>query len=111
MSEISFEDLRRANVRREVDFETFYGEGDASTHNWTPLEIAGAACGEAGEMANKAKKLKRGQGVTVDDILDEAADTIIYLDLLAKRLGGNLAEAVARKFNARSADIHSEVRL
>jgi NTP pyrophosphatase (non-canonical NTP hydrolase) len=67
-----------------------------------------------GRLANDVKKLRRyetGTNTAVDKprevleraIEDEAADVALYLDLLATRLGFNLATAMARKFNEVSA--------
>jgi NTP pyrophosphatase (non-canonical NTP hydrolase) len=72
--------------------------------------------GEAGEACNAIKKLRRveeglanknDEGRTLDTrdkavaaIGDELADTLIYLSLLALRLGINLEAATVRKFNA-----------
>ena len=68
--------------------------------------------GEAGEACNAVKKLRRHQDGTntskdpaskeecVDAIAAELADTIIYADLLAARLGIDLGDAVREKFNA-----------
>jgi NTP pyrophosphatase (non-canonical NTP hydrolase) len=62
-----------------------------------------AAAGELGEAANLIKKRRRGEAVSDRDVLDEIADTVIYLDLLAARLGCSLAEAIERKFDVVSA--------
>jgi NTP pyrophosphatase (non-canonical NTP hydrolase) len=72
--------------------------------------------GELGEAANAIKKLRRiedgianisdperqlsAREEAVLKIADELADTLIYLDLLAQRLGVDLAAAVVSKFNA-----------
>lgn len=61
---------------------------------WTPLEFAGAMCGEAGEASNVCKKLRRIEGNTMsvkddpqsleqmyDDLAFELADTLTYADL------------------------------
>lgn len=76
---------------------------DGSIHNWTSLEWAGAMCGEAGEAANAAKKLKRvidnlktiNEGARhLPDIASaqtavtkEVCDTILYALLLANSVG------------------------
>ncbi len=72
-----------------------------SLNTWSVLEWAGAAAGEAGETANVAKKIKRdGSSPELQQQLaDEIADTIIYLDLLAASEGINLEEAISNKFN------------
>lgn len=67
-------------------------------------------CGEAGEVANVVKKLRRHecglQGVLdkpYDELrtqlADELADVYCYLDLLATKAGVDLGEAIRRKFN------------
>lgn len=76
---------------------------------WSVLEWAGAMCGEAGETANVAKKLRRMESTKNYDIVkytrlrkqlaDEVADTIIYLDLLCASENIDIEEAVRSKFN------------
>ncbi len=73
---------------------------------WSVLEWAGAMCGEAGETANVAKKIRRLEtmGGPADPALneqlgDEIADTIIYLDLLAASRGIDLTDVIRYKFN------------
>jgi NTP pyrophosphatase (non-canonical NTP hydrolase) len=68
--------------------------------DWSPTDWACAVAGECGEVCNEIKKLRRGKDVPMDVIGDELADTIIYADLLAARLGIDLSEAIVRKFNA-----------
>lgn len=97
-------------------------------------------CGEAGEAANLAKKIKRGdfkpfdqltiKGITqtaAEHLADEVADVIIYADLMLARVElearGNLLpfagpdyrtdlrQAVIRKFNRVSAERGSKIRL
>lgn len=102
MSEITFENLRAANEARcEPSFHAI----DA----WNPLEWAGAMAGEAGEACNKAKKLRRGEAIDPLEIGKEIADTVIYADLLAQRLGLRLEDLVANKFNEVSIRVGSDV--
>lgn len=86
---------------------------------WSVSDWAVAMLGEAGEACNAIKKLRRietgalnindpGRQLTerntaIAAIGEELADTMIYLDLLAQRLGINLADEVVKKFNATSA--------
>jgi NTP pyrophosphatase (non-canonical NTP hydrolase) len=72
--------------------------------------------GEAGEACNAIKKLRRietgapnlnepGRQLTernaaITAIGEELADTAIYMELLAQRLGINLADAIVKKFNS-----------
>lgn len=93
MTQLTFAALRAANVKR--CHECFHPLPD-----WSPLEWAGAMAGEAGEAANLCKKVRRLEEVDPAKIGEEIADTIIYADLLAARLGINLEDAVRRKFNA-----------
>jgi NTP pyrophosphatase (non-canonical NTP hydrolase) len=80
---------------------------------WSLLEWAGAMCGEAGEAANEAKKIKRvdsgivGSDATPRDELvaklrKEIGDTYLYLDLLAQAAGLTLEECVVDAFNKTS---------
>lgn len=82
------------------------------TNNWTVLEWAGAMCGEAGEAANVAKKLRRfEQGLTgnrespselIAKLREEIADTILYAMLLASSYSIDIEMAVVEKFNRKS---------
>lgn len=47
--------------------------------------------GEAGEVANKIKKVLR-DGRSTDGILDECSDILWYLAMLVDELGGDLGE-------------------
>jgi len=82
--------------------------------------------GEVGEACNLVKKLRRLTGPTMEsggantpdstvDIVDqigkELADTIIYADLLAARLGIDLGQAVRDKFNIVSERVGSAIKL
>jgi NTP pyrophosphatase (non-canonical NTP hydrolase) len=101
---ISFQRLRDCNVKRCE--EVFHALAD-----WSPTDWACALAGEAGETCNKVKKLRRLDGA--DERLDtperreelrreialELADTVIYADLLAARLGIDLGQAVKVKFD------------
>lgn len=72
---------------------------------WNLLEWAGAAGGECGEMANVAKKIRRGdpnQSELLEQLGEEAADVVMYVDLLCARAGIDLEEAIRIKFNTRS---------
>jgi len=103
-SDASFRALREANVRRcEASFHEIeaWGEGD-----W-----ACAMAGEAGEACNLIKKRRRGEAIGVDEVAKELADVVIYADLLAARMGIDLAEAVRSKFNEVSRRVGSDVRL
>lgn len=64
--------------------------------------------GEAGEIANKVKKIMRDEGghVSMDkksQLADEAGDVFWYLSQLASELGFNL-EAIAKRNAAKLSD-------
>ena len=99
---------------------------NGSFHEWTILEWAGAMCGEAGEVANVCKKLRRletGAAGTawserpldreqlVEQLAGECADTFLYLVLVAARYGINLAAAVRTKYNTKSEEMGFPERL
>lgn len=69
---------------------------------WTPGDWALAIAGEAGELCNILKKVRR-EDFTIDearmDILKEVADIITYCDLLCTSLGESTGEVVRSKFN------------
>lgn len=102
---LTFDQLRVTNVRR---CET------AFNHNlkaWTPLEWGGALAGEAGELCNFLKKLKRGEKVDIKDIAYEIADVVTYCDLLAASFDIDLGETVREKFNLVSDRKKTKIRL
>lgn len=106
---LDFNDLRTVNVRRcEAVFHPL--------NDWSPTDWATAMAGECGEACNLVKKLRRLDGGPNDaavaeglellgKIEKELADLVIYADLLAARLGINLASAVIEKFNEVSAKV------
>jgi NTP pyrophosphatase (non-canonical NTP hydrolase) len=89
--------------------------------SWSLSDWFLAVTGELGEAANVGKKLNRirddipGNKETHEElqaaIRGEIADTFIYLDLLAQRLGFDLGDAVREKFNAKSAEIGCDIRV
>jgi len=109
-------DLRHANTKRCE--QVFHPIKD-----WSPTDWACAMAGEAGEVCNAVKKLRRvSDGTntakdpqTADEcvklIAKEIADTVIYLDLLAARLDINLETAVRQKFNEVSDRMKSDIKL
>lgn len=86
--------------------------------DWSPLEWAGAMCGEAGEAANAAKKLKRLEGHLQTHngegrhyagprearlaVAREVADTILYGLMLLARVGYHPEPIIREVFNAKS---------
>jgi NTP pyrophosphatase (non-canonical NTP hydrolase) len=89
---LKFADLRLANLAR--CYEVFHALED-----WSPTDWGTAVAGEVGEALNLVKKLRRGEPVERNAIGGELADAVIYIDLLAARLGIDLGRAVAYKFN------------
>lgn len=101
---LSFRELRVSNLLRcEANFHPL--------HSWSETDWATAAAGELGEACNLIKKRRRGEPIPVEQVADEIADTVIYLDLLAARLGVSLGAAVRRKFDIVSRRIGSDVFL
>lgn len=107
---VTISTLQRINIQR---CERWHGQ-----KQWTILEWAGAMCGEAGEAANVAKKIRRAQMSLPGNspilklegsarflqylLADEIADTIIYASLLASYGNIDLADAIVSKFNKKS---------
>lgn len=87
-------------------------------NDWSIQDWAVAMAGEAGEICNAIKKLKRvedeitnindpGRSITSREqalkvIGEEIADTFLYLNLLAVRCGLDLPTEVIAKFNKTS---------
>lgn len=73
---------------------------------------ATAVGGETGELLNFIKKLERGDYDTdkhspsyikfEQNVSDEVADIVIYLDMLMQKLGLDLGSAIIQKFNRTS---------
>ena len=71
-----------------------------------------AVAGEVGEMCNLIKKMERGDsGDFTTAIALEAADIVIYLDLLCTKLGIDLMGSVFHKFNQVSLRVKSDIVL
>ena len=119
-------ELMKANLSR---VERWHSLAD-----WSVLEWAGAMCGESGEAANFAKKLKRVEtGMANHDkrvgslretedlillyrkgVLKEYADTVIYGVLMCARAGATpeeVQEAIRDVFNAKSIEYGFPERL
>jgi NTP pyrophosphatase (non-canonical NTP hydrolase) len=88
--------LRKANKKRCV---TSFKH---ALEDWSEMEWGCAAAGEMGELCNLLKKRKRGENIPLKAVMDEIADVIIYLDLLAARLGVHLSGPIRDKFNETS---------
>lgn len=69
-----------------------------------------ALAGEVGELCNFIKKEVRGDEISHSDLANEAADIVIYLDLLCKKLNIDLCEAIRYKFNEVSDRVNSPIK-
>ena len=101
---ITFGDLRHVNVTRCRRWHP------PESTPWSAADWSNALCGEAGELANVIKKIRRqetGARNEGDPSMEELrkmaaaelADVVIYADLLADFLSVDLAEAIKAKFN------------
>jgi len=107
----NLEDLRAVGVARATDPVSAggYGHGPGLA-DWSEERWALAMIGEAGEACNAVKKMIRGDG-SREAVAEEAADVVIYLDLLLAKLGLSLHDAVRAKFNRTSEERGSPHRL
>lgn len=106
------EQLENINVKRArlfIDFERFVAKDS--------MYYSNAAAGEIGELCNLLKKKyigkcdRDGTEITPLKICEEAADVVIYLELLCSTFGLSLAECLRYKFNSKSKEIGSELFL
>ena len=100
---LNFAMLARANIIRCKRWH--------DPESWSPQMWGLAAAGEMGECCNALKKLHRhDEGIQqnaapksrdqlVQDVAMEIGDTVVYLDLLAERLGLRLEDCVRDTFN------------
>lgn len=107
-TDLCIRDVQRTNAER---CQRWHGH---PSQQWSGLEWAGAMCGEAGEAANVAKKLRRleqgmiGNGPDDDaphlteKLADECADVFLYLCLLASHYEIDMTSAIRAKFNRKS---------
>ena len=118
----------RRIVKASIERANRWHNGDMN--EWSALEWAGAMCGEAGEAANAAKKLKRlecniesrnepdrhfrdKQAAQLATI-KECCDTILYAVLVMARAGcdpEDAEQAIANVFNAKSEEYGFPERL
>ena len=97
--------------------------GGGTEATWDLVDWTNELCGEAGELANLAKKVKRARpaknGKKADPTLEEAkadlapeiADVVICASLVAGHLGIDLEKAVREKFNIVSDRMGSDIKL
>lgn len=117
MSNLDLYTLREANVLRCVR------DWKQPLKQWSIAEWCNALAGEVGEACNVAKKMLRwDQNIRTElagksrdgyseDLAQELADALCYIDLVAASEGIDLAEAVRKTFNAKSVEIGSKVRI
>lgn len=111
---LTFERLREANLSRAISHQ-------GGIHTWDTADWLVEFMGEAGELCNVVKKLKRlNDGIDKDhlvrekiiqNIKEELADAMICLDLVASSLGLKIEEVVPPKFNATSKKWEVDERL
>lgn len=112
---LSFATLRQANTLRLPQFKNSKGEPahtEPDGSDWSPAQWLQAVTGELGEYANQRKKFERGdidEATFMVNARKELADVQIYLDLLAKRMGIDLGDAVREKFNEVSDRVGADV--
>lgn len=112
---MDFQTLRDANIKRLPQFKNSKGEPAHSQpdgSDWSLAEWCNAVTGELGEAANLIKKVQRGDYTLEEsrqDLADEFADIVTYLDILAMRAGVDLGEAVKNKFNLVSRRVGADV--
>lgn len=94
---------------REINAERCKAFGH-TVNSWSPTDWACALAGETGELCNLIKKMRRGDRVGIDDVAKEAADIVIYLDLLCTRLEIDLEAAIVNKFNEVSDRVNSDIK-
>lgn len=114
---LTFEAVREANRARLPRFKNAKGElahSEPDGSDWTPAQWLQAAIGELGEYANFRKKFERGDIDELEFTMNaskELADVILYLDILAFRLGVDLSAAIINKFNIVSQRVGANVWL
>ena len=114
---LTFDILRAANKARLPTFRNSNGDiahKKADGSDWSVNDWIVALVGEVGEMANVAKKYRRGD-ISREEFEDfmgkELPDIQIYLDLLSTQVGVDLGEATILKFNEVSERVNSPVRI
>ena len=118
---LTIKELAATNLARCESVEGF----NHALPSWSMLEWAGAMCGEAGEAANVAKKLKRidqgmsyanrdndrDRGVLMKKLAKECGDTILYAFLLLQATGHDPEEIIRGVFNDKSVELGCEYRI
>lgn len=101
---MTFQEFQRVNQLRCS--EAFHNHG---AKGW-PLEMWSLAlAGEAGELCNLVKKIRRGDYLLTEKreaVLKELADVITYADLAITHLDGDTGEEIQAKFEEVSQRTH-----
>jgi len=107
--ELTFSEFSKFNRERCASPAGFNEPLDEGSP-WTLVHWALQVTAEAGELADAVTGVtglkKRKAHLTAADVGEEIADIIAYCDLLAAKLGLNLADIVLRKFNKVSARLN-----
>lgn len=114
---LNFSSLRGANIDRIPLFKNANGERSHTEDDgsdWSNAQWVMALTGEVGELANVLKKIDRGDYTLEDvqqEVANELADIMTYLDILAYRLNVDLGKATMDKFNEVSERVNADVKL
>lgn len=108
---LSFAGLRLAMIARIMEPSNAFKKCEDT---WTTAHWMQALVGEVGELANILKKVDRGD-FTLESALEsigkEFGDIVAYLDILAFKVGINLGQVTADKYNEVSERIGSSLRI
>lgn len=119
------EELKKVNERRSAEGFGF------QLSDWRLSQWSNAVAGETGELCNIIKKVERGDfhkrpenasnnpeynnayaaAQYREEIGKEAADIVIYLDLLCTREGIDLGAEIVKKFNEVSDRVGSTIKI
>ncbi|HEX6826581.1 MAG TPA: hypothetical protein VF077_09735 [Nitrospiraceae bacterium] len=114
---LTFRTLRVGNVARLPLFKRKDGKPahmKVDGSDWEPAQWFQAIVGELGEYANLRKKVERGDFTLAQvkkKLASELADVVIYIDLLAYRLGIDLGQAVMDTWNQKAHDLGIPMRI
>jgi NTP pyrophosphatase (non-canonical NTP hydrolase) len=82
-------------AKKLYDRNVKHGKKDLFDYEFYAIALGG----EAGEVLNRLKKLKRGDpNATKEDLVEETADAIIYGLLLLSELGADPEKIMLEKF-------------
>ncbi len=116
---LTFSHVSRTNLERALVWHK------GGLEEWTVSDWGCAMGGEAGEVLDAIKKLRRieehvpsenvkqppDREAAVKAIAQEIGDTFVYLDLLAQRLGLSIEDCIRNTFNRISDREHLPQRL